>query len=134
MGRRYLIGPVTSSYAEQNLLEARQAGDCRCFGFGEGIDLVIRPGDSWAAVREALPGGWQPDFLVLYLAYTTIPAGLWSAPVPIVGLAADWNLLYHGLRRCLPHCDLVFTDTTGVEALAREGMRQARIGNLYGCE
>ncbi len=70
---------------------------------------------------------------MLDLHYTSIPPALWSAPVPLVGLAGDWNLLWHHYRRALPRCDLVLTDTLGVETLAREGIAHARPANLYGC-
>src|SRR5205085_2096925 len=81
-----------------------------------------------------LPSGWQADYVVLYLPYTSVPPCLGLAPVPLVGLAADWNLLWHHYRRCLRRCDLVLTDTPGVEALARAGLAHARPANLFGCE
>src|SRR5262249_14205976 len=58
---------------------------------------------------------------------------LWSAPVPLIGWAPDWNLLWHGYRRRLRGCDLVLTDTAGVEAMGREGIEQARAAILFGC-
>ena len=60
-----------------------------------------------------LPADWQPDFVVLYLPYSSVPAGLWLAPVPLVGLALDWHLLWHDYRQRLPMCDLVLTDPAG---------------------
>src|SRR5207248_3120149 len=58
----------------------------------------------------------------------------WSAPVPIIGLAPDWPLLWHYYRRRLRSCDLILTDAAGVETLQREGITLARPANLYGCE
>jgi len=81
-----------------------------------------------------LPADWRPDFIVLYLPYTTIPRSLWSAPVPVIGLAPDWNLLWHYYRRQLHTCDLVLTDTAGVETLRKEGLDHARSANLFGLE
>src|ERR1043166_8042783 len=101
MPRRYLFGPVSATFADQCLRRHRQAGHCLAFGPGGGVDLVLRPGDPWEAVRARLPAGWEPDFVALRLHYTRVPAGLWSAPVPLVGLAVDWNLLWHHYRRCL---------------------------------
>jgi glycosyltransferase involved in cell wall biosynthesis/tetratricopeptide (TPR) repeat protein len=132
--RRYLFGPITASFAEQNLFSQRQAGSCRAFGTEPGLDLVIGPGDTWEHVASRFPAGWQPDFIVLFLWYTTIPRGLWSTPVPIVGLAGDWNLLWHYYRQRLPACDLVLTDTLGAELMALEGITHARVANLFGLE
>src|SRR5205085_4924949 len=80
------------------------------------------------------PDGWQPDCVCLYLPYTKIPAWLWPAPVPIVGLAADWNLLWHHYRNCLRQCDLVLTDAQGVEVMKRSGIEHVRQANLFGLE
>ena len=91
MSPRYLFGPVNEEYADQYLWAERQAGRCRCFGNGPGLDLAIGPTDGWEDVLGRLPGEWRPDFVVLYLQYATIPTGLLQGPVPVVGLAGDWN-------------------------------------------
>jgi hypothetical protein len=98
MSRRYLFGPVSRQFADQNLHAARLAGDCLAFDPAGETDLAIGPADTWQAVLDHLPAGWRPDFVALDLHYTTVPPALWSAPVPLVGLAADWNLLFHGYR------------------------------------
>jgi GT2 family glycosyltransferase len=133
MSRRYLFGPVTADFAQTNLREARARGDCLAFNLTHGADLSIAPTDSWGDVCRGLPVGWQPDFIALWLPYTQVPACLWSAPVPLVCLAADWQILWHGYRRRLQALDLVLTDTLGVRALAKEGTGHARAANLYGC-
>ena len=133
MPRRYLFGPVTPTFAEQNLYQARQSGECLAFGY-EGPDLVIDSEESWESIQGRLPAGWQPDFLVLDLHYTLLPHRLWSAPLPLVGLAGDWNLLWHHYRHCLPNCDLILTDTLGVGLLQRQGISQALAANIFGCE
>ena len=74
-----------------------------------------------------------PDFLVLNLAYGTVPGCLWRGPLPRVGLAADWNFLWHYYRRRLGRCDLVLTDALGAEVMGREGI-VARAANLCGCD
>jgi hypothetical protein len=119
--KRYLFGPVTGEFVEEYLAEPCLRGECVAFGAGE----------SWKSVAARWPGGWRPDFVVLYLQYNTIPSCFWSAPVPVVGLAGDWNLLWHQYRQ-LHGCDLIITDTAGVAAFQREGFEQARVGNLYG--
>jgi GT2 family glycosyltransferase/predicted Zn-dependent protease len=129
---RYLFGPVSSEYADQHLSGPRQDGRCLAFGYHGEADLTIGPGDSWEDVCRRLPSGWRPDFVAVYLPYTPVPPCVWSAPVPLVGLAADWNLLYHGYQRLLGCCELALTDTAGVEALARDGIGHARTANLYG--
>ncbi len=133
MAGRYLFGPISGSFAEQNLFRQRQAGSCLAFGSEATPDLAVEPGESWEEIASRFPPEWQPDFLVLALWYTTIPAYLWSAPVPIIGLAGDWNLLWHYYRRRLHACDLVLTDTVGVEKLAAEGICHAWVANLFGC-
>jgi GT2 family glycosyltransferase/tetratricopeptide (TPR) repeat protein len=132
--KRYLFGPVSPSYAEEHLNREQQQRRCLVFDHAEGMDLTVGPEDDWETISSRLPTGWLPEFLVLYLSYMTIPEGLWSAPVPIIGLAADPNLLFHQYRRQLKRCDLVLTDTAGVEALACEGLAHTRSANLFGCE
>jgi glycosyltransferase involved in cell wall biosynthesis len=130
--RRYLFGPVSPAFADENLGRHRQAGHCLAFDPEGKTDLAVRADDSWANVCARLPLGWWPDFVVLDLAYNTVPRGLLAAPVPVVGLAGDWNLLWHGYRRLLPACDLVLTDALGVELLMRDGISHAHCANLYG--
>src|SRR5262249_34184724 len=95
MSLRYLFGPVTAQFAEQCLTSLRRSGECLAFGYESGLDLQIQDGDSWESFAARLPQGWQADFLVLYLPYTSVPEWLWTAPLPRVGLTADWNLQFH---------------------------------------
>src|SRR6266853_6555873 len=111
---RYLFGPVTKGFAEANLHCARSAGACLCFDSCGQTDLTIGPADSWTDAMARLPEGWRPDAVVFYMPYTRIPGCLWSAPVPIIGLAADWTLLWSWYRRCVLLCDLVLTGAVGV--------------------
>jgi hypothetical protein len=134
MPRRYLFGPVSPAFADQCLSKARKDGSCLAFDPDGKTDLAIGPADTWGQVCARLPAGWQPDFIVLWLPHTSIPACLWSAPVPAVGLAVDWPLLWHYYRRRLRSCDLVFIDPPGVEALAPERITNVRSANLYGCD
>jgi GT2 family glycosyltransferase/predicted O-methyltransferase YrrM/predicted Zn-dependent protease len=128
---RYLLGPVSAEFAADHLADLRRSGDCLAFGPG-GPDLTVGPSDAWGDVLAKLPDGWSPDFVALWLGYSAVPAGLWSAGVPLVGLAPDWTLLWHQYRHQLPACDLVLTDTPGVEALHRAGVAPARSAVLYG--
>jgi len=134
MTRRYLFGPVTADFARENLEVHRESGHCLCFDAEGKTDLRIGPDDDWETICGRLPSGWQPDFAMLYLQYACIPRKLWSAPVPLIGLAGDWNLQWHGYRRLLPRCELVLTDAAGAEAGRREGVGHLEVANLFGCE
>ncbi|MFO0852421.1 MAG: glycosyltransferase [Gemmataceae bacterium] len=133
MSLRYLFGPTTAGFADEHLATPRRRGECVTFGHpGDGADIEFGPGDRWADARSRLPVGWEPDLVAVWLAYTAVPDALWAAPVPLVGLAADWSLLWHGYRRLLPLCEAVLTDTAGVEVMHRAGIRTARYACLYG--
>src|SRR5262245_29222733 len=133
MPRRYLFGPVTAEFAEQHLHKQRRSGECLAFDAEGKTDLAIGLTDTWDDVCQRLPAGWRPDFIALFLRYTTIPLNLWTASVPLVGLASDWNLLWHAYRNQLASCDLILTDTAGVDAFKRQGLKHACFANLYGC-
>src|SRR5262249_1013037 len=124
MARRYLFGPVSAEFAWNQVEGPRRTGSCLAFNADGTTDLTVAPSDSRDAVCQRLPKDWRPEFVVLSLAYTTIPRCLWSAPVPVIGWAGDWGLLWHGYRRRLRCCDLVLTDAAGVQPLVREGIPQ----------
>jgi GT2 family glycosyltransferase/tetratricopeptide (TPR) repeat protein len=128
----YLVGPVSAGRAAEAWAAPRAAGRCLCFNAAGDLDLAVSPGDTWADVLARLPAGWGPDLVVLEPAYQAVPPALWQAPVPLVALAADWNLLWHGYRLLLPRCDRVLTDPAGVDVMRRQGWGHARAANLYG--
>ncbi len=134
MSRRYLFGPVTNTFADQCLKRQRDEGHCVTFDSDGKTDLTIRAGDTWSKITTRCPSGWKPDFVVLNVPYNFIPDSLWTAPVPVVGIATDWPLMWHYYRRRLRGCDLVLTDPVGVEVMQREGISQVRAAALYGCE
>src|SRR5690242_15941230 len=119
MPRRCLFGPVRAGFGEQCLARQRREGECLCFDQAGAADLAVRPSDTWEAICARLPPGWRPQFVVLDLAYTSVPFALWAAPVPLIGLATDWHLLWSYYRKRLGYCDLVLTDTAGAETLGR---------------
>jgi hypothetical protein len=72
MSRRYLYGPVTPRFVDQNLYRVYQARDCLAFNADGSAGLAIRWGDTWQTIAARWPDGWQPDFVVLDLHYTSI--------------------------------------------------------------
>jgi glycosyltransferase involved in cell wall biosynthesis/Flp pilus assembly protein TadD len=134
MALKYLVGPVSARRAAEAWTGPRAAGACRAFNATGDLDLAIGPQDRWEDILAKLPADWRPDLVVLEPAYRCVPPGLWQARVPLVALAADWNLLWHGYRHLLPLCDRVLTDSAGVEVMRRQGWTHARAANLYGPE
>ena len=128
---RFLFGPTTNDFADIYLGEVRSAGRCLAFGPG-GVDLAVGPEACWDYVAAQFPPGWRPDLVALWLNYSGVPDCLWSAPVPIIGLATDWNLLWHEYRQVLPFCNAVLTHEPGVDALSRAGIDHAGPAVLYG--
>lgn len=126
---RCLFGPASASLVRDRLgLEARH----RLFDVDGAQSFRVSPDAGWEELARQFPADWQPDCLVLWLAYTGIPPKLWKAPLPIIGVAADWNLNWSAYRRLLPRCDVVLTDLPGVETLRRAGIRYVLPANLYG--
>src|ERR1043165_5956608 len=132
MTLRYLFGPVSAEWADEYLPLERQSGNCVCFDTQAPANLIVVPGDTWDTLRARLPDGWAPDAIVLFMQYRSIPSVIWSAPLPVIALAGDWNLQWHGYRRRVRHADLVLTDTPGVEVMRREGIEHAQAMNLFG--
>jgi glycosyltransferase involved in cell wall biosynthesis/tetratricopeptide (TPR) repeat protein len=133
MTLRYLVGPVTPARARE-WASHRQQDRCLTFNAQGTTDVVLGPNDSWADFLSRLPDGWRPDFVVVDLGYTTVPRCLWDSPVPLVALTPDPQLQWHFLRRFLPLCSVVLTDTAGVAALHKQGITQAEHLNLFGLQ
>jgi glycosyltransferase involved in cell wall biosynthesis len=126
---RQLFGPAEPSLAAMTLAGNQ---DCQFFDLAGKQPISLAPNGSWEDLKSQLPPDFTADILVLWLPYMAIPERLWQAPLPIIGLAPDWNLLWHGYRRLLSRCDLVLTDQPGIERLARAGITNARAANLFG--
>jgi glycosyltransferase involved in cell wall biosynthesis/predicted Zn-dependent protease len=120
---RLLIGPADPEFADRFLTDP----DARPFPPGPG------PAD-WSGVVVTLPPGWAPDAVLVRTGYMSVPAWVWGCPVPIIALAHDPNLLWHGYRELLPLFDLVLTDAPAVDRLARAGIGHARPACLYGLD
>jgi glycosyltransferase involved in cell wall biosynthesis len=130
MSSRILLGPLRSAH------EARTRYGWptqeTCLIFGEQGDIPFTEGDSWETLQARFPSGWQPDYLVLWLAYQALPPWVREVPLPIIGLAPDWNLLWHSYRLLIPQFDLVFTDQPGVDHFTQLGWTHVRAVNLFG--
>jgi tetratricopeptide (TPR) repeat protein len=133
MPLRYLVGPVTPARA-RNWQAHRDQGRCLAFQGAPGGDLVFGPSDRWDELLSRLPAGWQPDFVLLDLGYTTVPNCLWDAPVPLVAMAPDSQLQWSFLRRFLPLTQLVLADAASVEVMHRHGISHAIPANLFGLQ
>src|SRR6476620_1968907 len=107
MALRYLFGPITADFTERHLAALIHDGTALPFNHRGDAALTIGANDDWQDVLRRLPGGWRPDAVVLALTKTSIPKGLWSAPLPIVALAENWENAFHYYRLRLPCCDVV---------------------------
>src|SRR3954454_21152219 len=119
MPRQYLFGPVSASFAEQHLWQHSPGDNCSVFDFSPGVDVVARPDHDWERLIERMPEDRRPAFLVLYPQYKTLPPWLLRAPVPIIALAGDGNLQWHGYRALATCFDLVLTDMDSAERFSR---------------
>ncbi len=128
---RCLIGPVAPGFPAALL---PGSPDRLLFDTAGKLEHTLPAGGTWDDLLTRLPDGWRPDAVVLWLSYSSVPTGLWNSPVPIIGLAPEWNLLWHGYRRALRRCDRVISDSPGVAVMHREGIEQARFGQLAGLE
>jgi glycosyltransferase involved in cell wall biosynthesis len=128
-----LFGPASKSFTERYLYRDRGNANVRTFG-PEGCDHAPPPGATWSAVAAEFPPGWTPELLVLWLPYTSVPLSdwVWSAPVPVVCLAGDWNLCWHSFRQMIPLCDTALTDEPGRAAFRRAGFDHVHAANLHG--
>ncbi|MBN9517627.1 glycosyltransferase, partial [bacterium] len=119
---RLLFGPVDPAWA------------ARFLSADPNVRWVGHDATGWGAVAARLPAGWEADALVVRPGYASLPAWVWTAPVPVVALAHDPDLLWHTYRGLLPLADLVLTDGPAVGRLHRAGVSHARPANLYGLD
>src|SRR5438105_4340252 len=126
MGLHFLFGPERQP--AQRFPEAVRCGNMAAFSPEQ-----LAKASGWEALLSAGPEGFRPDFLVLDLSYQVVPPWLETVPVPVIGMAGDSGLLWHGYRH-LHGIDLLLADTVSVERFHRQGLTQARAANLYGVE
>jgi len=123
---RFLFGPADASVFNDRFLAAPvAAGRWATFG-------ATCPCFSDAAAR--LGSGQEPAAILLWPGYASVPAWVWSAPIPVVALAHDPNLLWQQYREQLQLADLVLTDAPSAGRLRRAGVTHVRAANLYGLD
>src|SRR4051794_19078616 len=120
---RFLFGPADDPANADRFLHAPVAA-------GRWATFPARC-PSWDA---ATAGAGPPDAVLVWPAYASVPAWVWAAPVPVVALAADANLLWHGYRHLLHLADLVLADAPSADRLRRAGLPHARAANLFGLD
>ncbi|MCI0702677.1 MAG: glycosyltransferase [Planctomycetia bacterium] len=125
---RYLFGPASIAFANEYLAEDRHSGKCVCLG----ADIPCDSADTWDAIASRLPAGWKPERIVVRLSQVNLPIGLWSATVPIIGLAEDWDLLGHYYRHTFPMCDVVLADPPAATAIESMGFGRVLTADLCG--
>jgi glycosyltransferase involved in cell wall biosynthesis len=131
MSKKYVIGPLTAEWHRTHSSGHRALQPSRIFGYGSGLQIKLQSHDRWETFVARCPGG-EVDVIALWLPYTSIPVWLPSAPVPVVGLAGDTNLLWHNYRYTFAFCDMIFADAQSVIAINRSGLGRARPAILYG--
>jgi len=127
---RYRFGPVSDSFVTQFLQGPTEQGQCIPFNVDGPSALYFD--DTWQSFSSRLVSDGPIDFLALFLQYRIFPEWVWSADLPIIGLAGDWNLQWHHYRHILRRCDFVLTDALGAEALRKEGFSHVAVANLFG--
>ena len=118
MDMRYLFGPIAETWANDCLKSPLESGQCLVLDSKDGSALGLK--QDWQKVTDRFPGEWKPDFLVLSLAHGIVEPVLWQAPIPIIGLAANWRLNWHYFRHCLQRCDLVISDAEGCSSCGKK--------------
>src|SRR6266511_1164536 len=101
MSLRFLYGPAPPGFAGNYLPAACACGDCVPFSRAD-----LFAAGSWDDFARRWPAGFAPDCLALELRYEVLPAWVLQAPLPLVGLAGDPQLLWQGYRQLLPALDL----------------------------
>ncbi len=112
MARRYLHGPVRGSFAGGRP-SARGPGERLTFGDAPSADLIVGADAAWPSVETRLPEGWRPDFLLIDLAAGEIPEWVWSAPLPVVGMALSAVRAPSVSRRRWDRCDRILVGPAG---------------------
>ncbi|MCA8944246.1 MAG: glycosyltransferase [Planctomycetes bacterium] len=76
---------------------------------------------------ELLPGGFHPDFLLLYWPdQEPLPFELERSPIPVVGVVSDYNLSFDLTNALAPFFDVLLCDRGGVEIYREFGFADVR--------
>jgi len=126
---RLLFGPASPTFCSADL-----GTESIIFDLTGPHQIQLQDVNDWVEIVTRLPSSWRPECLVLDLAYKSLPDGLWQSPVPIIGLAPDWNLLWSSYQHLLHRCDAVLTDEQGVERMRGAGFDHVYPAMLFGLE
>jgi glycosyltransferase involved in cell wall biosynthesis/tetratricopeptide (TPR) repeat protein len=122
---RFLFGPADDHKFTNRFLSRRT-------GEGSWITFSARA-PSWESAVAPFNGS-LPDALLLWPGYASVPAWVWTVPIPVIALANDPNLLWHGYRHLLPLADLILTDAPSARRLRQVGINHVRPANLFGLD
>ncbi len=98
-----------ASFFPENFLDCLP-DDCEVitFGYNEGVQIRIRPGDSFKEVVRRLPADWIPDFCLLWsVEWNLLPPDIEEFPFPIVAYLGDWDYDVPLTRRIIECVDLI---------------------------
>ncbi len=126
MSLRFLFGPERQP--EQRFPVALRDGRAAAF-----TQEALRAAASWQEFHAGLPRGFEPDVLAFDLSYNVPPPWLASAPLPVVAIAGDSSLLWHGYRLATGF-DRLLADAESAERLVKQGVSHVRPALLYGVE
>lgn len=99
-----------STHCENFISPGMGGHDIITFGYNEGVDIVLDPGDEIEVLLGKLPTGWMPDFCLMWLLeWNLIPRGIERAPFPTVAWIPDWDYNLPFLRTCGDAVDLILS-------------------------
>jgi hypothetical protein len=127
---KYLLGPLPVDEVQRSWQAQRERGECKLFGSTADADVLVPPTVNWDDVARRFPEQWRPEAVFVETAWATIPPAFWQAPQPLIAVARDWDLHWHGYRMLFPDCDWVLADPPGAAVLRRGGISHVTAVNL----
>ncbi len=125
-GLRCLIGPLTPEISPERF------GPPSNNRLTLGGEIPFTPSDSWAEIQSRFPQDWSPDFVAYWGGYTDLPRCFLEAPVPLVLLAPDSNLLGHAYAHLSDWFELALTDAPSVSFMKSLEFAEVLEANFFG--